>query len=176
MIYFDNWQRKVGCGLLALACAMSSLWIRSLWRKDGFEIIPGLNTDLIISSNDGYFDCKFRRFGQPDVFAEYNVAGWFSVERQRGNNEGVLPRIQARSFNHVAIVDGYSTIFPSKSHELIVPYPATTVFVTMLSAVLLLGATGRSADKGVGKQDIEPSESLAGSETEAATDTDGFKP
>ncbi len=144
MIYFQNWQRKLGCALLALGCAMSSLWIRSLWRKDGFEIIPGRRTDLIVSSNDGYFDCQLRRFGQRNMFVGYNLAGWFSVERQRGNNEGVLPRIEARSFNHVAIVDGYSTIFPSKAYALIVPYPTTTVFVTVLSAVLLLRGTGKS--------------------------------
>lgn len=136
--YVHDWQWMLGCALLLLASAMSSLWIRSLWRKDGFEIIPGQCTDLIISSNDGYFDCHIRRFGQRDMFAGYNVTGWYSVERQPGNNEGLFPRIEKRSSNHVAIVDGSWTIFPSKSYSLIVPYPATTVFVTVLSAALLL--------------------------------------
>lgn len=144
MIFFHNWQRKLGCGLLALACAMSSLWIRSLWKKDGFEIISSRCTDLIVSSNDGYFDCEFRRYGRHDMFDGYNAVGWYSVVRQRGSHEGVLPEIKARSFNHVALVDGYTTIFPSKSYTLIVPYPAMTLFVTILSAFFLLREPGRS--------------------------------
>lgn len=134
--FFKGWRRNVGCVTLAMACVLASLWFRSLSRKDGIGICPSQTFDIILASNNGYFDCVFRSWAKPGIFAEYNAFHWFSVERQTGHISGVLPRIDRREFPHYRFADN-STV-QVKSIEVYVPYPAPTTVLTLLSAFLIL--------------------------------------
>ena len=59
--FFKGWRRKAGCVALVVACAFTSLWVRSL--SDG-EIIA---TPLVIMSEHGtlYFGWNMRPFDRP---------------------------------------------------------------------------------------------------------------
>ncbi|MBS0201251.1 MAG: hypothetical protein JSS49_00020 [Planctomycetes bacterium] len=51
--FFKGWRRKVGCGLLVLACVVCGAWVRSLSIRDQILFLPRGNEFQMIASAAG---------------------------------------------------------------------------------------------------------------------------
>ena len=144
--FFYGWRRKVGCGLLVMACLGVGAWIRSRFVTDTFEIRPN-NTSVFSAEFDVQaikFECRWDEIHAPPVLPlSYRVFEWKSNRITRVVREEILlPALdRGRYFSQTATIEDGGYMSESSSGELFaltVPYWLSVLLPTLLSACLIL--------------------------------------
>lgn len=68
---FDSWRRKVGVATLAMACALTAMWLRSMVVSDLIQIPLG-HTELRLVSSNQLFSWSLRKDGKQFLWTRFD--------------------------------------------------------------------------------------------------------
>lgn len=124
--FFTGWRRKAGCVTLIVACAVSSMWIRSRSIAD----------DIFLTVGD-------RRLHLRSAYGQFFWGGWPAEGRSHFHqNSDRIEDLEAEGFNWARF--GLREMPPNNSVHWAVPGSYLAIPLTLLSAWLLLGKRGQT--------------------------------
>lgn len=139
--FFHSWRRKVGCITLVMACAMTTVWVRSLSWEDDLSLRVSDCDVLFIETYDvgicGWWVWESQPLLLDDVVYSSDRFTWTSQHApQWGRSSPRLDELKERRWL------GFSTLRETeatvKFQAVMVPYVFPAMLLTILSAWLLL--------------------------------------
>lgn len=144
--FFHSWRRKAGCATLAVAVAVTGMWIRSRAIVDELQLNYYLTSNLLLSEQGQLY--WIRRYPHPS-FYHCRVASE-RITDDRGDIVAIPPtgeiwRCGWAGFIFGASADGNFAGLRIEMTYWVVPYWSLAVPWTLLAAYLLLWRSRRSS-------------------------------
>lgn len=159
--FFRGWRRKLGCVALVIACALCTMWLRSVHTADGMVVAFGPTFYEARSERGGVelmihevFSVHPEQFGldQSRVYSQKLVPivvredGYYEVVEETGYNwcHNHQPLFGGFIFSCHELDDGFSE-GRIESKVIGFPYWFVTIPMTLLSAYLVLCKSRKTA-------------------------------